>query len=63
METVTIFLTKEEADKFKTYQQYHDVFMVLLSKGVFDVQFGKCIMNFAFGKLQNVVKEEIVWKK
>ena len=63
METVTVILNKDEAEVFKMFQQYHELFIILLTQGVFDIQYGKCIMNFAHGEMQNVVKEECVWKK
>lgn len=63
MPEVTIILTTPEAMMFRDYQKYHDLFVILKEKGVFDIQFGKCTMNFAFGELQNVIKEEVVYKK
>lgn len=63
METVTIILNNEEAEKYKLFQKHYALFSTLQQKGVFDVQFGKCVLNIAFGQIQNIVKEEIVWKK
>lgn len=60
---VTIILTTPEALLFRDYQKHHDLFAMLQQKGVFDIEFGKCTLNFAFGQLQNCVKEEVVWKK
>jgi hypothetical protein len=63
MNEVTIFLTSMEAEKFKQFQQYHDVFVLLVDKGVFDIKYGSAILNFADGQLQNLTKNEIVWRK
>lgn len=61
--TITIFLSTEEAISFREFQKHRQLFNTLQSKGVFDIQFGKCTLNFAFGELQNVVKEEVIFKK
>lgn len=60
---VTILLTTPEALLFKDFQQFHATFALLVQKGVFDIKYGKAILNFANGELQNIVKEETVWKK
>ncbi len=61
--TITVFLTTPEAISFREYQKHRDLFITLQSKGVFDIAFGKCTLNFAFGDLQNIVKEEVIYKK
>lgn len=60
---VTIILTTPEAVLFRDFQQFHATFALLVQKGVFDIQFGKATLNFQNGELQNVTKEEIVWRK
>lgn len=62
-EQITIFLTTPEAILFRDFQKYHDLFVVLQRNGILDMQFGKCTLNFANGALQNVVKEEVVYRK
>lgn len=60
---VTIILTTPEAMMFREFQQFHATFVLLVEKGVFDIQFGKATLNFQQGQLQNITKEEIVWRK
>lgn len=62
MET-TITLSNEDAERFKSFQQHYDLFKMLEDKGAFTVQFGKVVLNIAFGEIQNCTKEEIVWKR
>ena len=62
-EMVTVFLTQEDVDKFVQFQKHYELFTIMNEKKVFDVGFGKVIFNIAFGEVQNIVKEEIVWKK
>lgn len=63
MDTVTIILTPIEASRFKLFQKYHEVFSHLEATEALKIGFGKVIMNFAFGELQNIVKEEVIYKK
>lgn len=63
MDNVTIILTTPEAQMFKDFQQFHSTFALLIEKGVFDIQFGKAILNFQHGELQNIIKEEVVYRK
>lgn len=63
MNNVTIFLTEDDARDFKLFQKYHDLFVHLDKNKVYDIKFGKCVLNFAFGELQNIVKEEVVFKR
>ena len=58
-----IEITIADQDMFLRFQKYHDLFKMLETKGVFDIQYGKATLNFAHGELQNVVKEEIIYKK
>lgn len=60
---ITIQITNPEAILFREYQKHHEIFLNLQKQGIFDIQFGKCTLNFAYGELQNIIKEEIVWKK
>lgn len=63
VEQVTIFLTPIEATAFMDFQKYRDLFLILQEHGAFQIQFGKCTLNFAHGVLQNVIKEEVVYKR
>ena len=59
----TIVLTDVEAEMFKKYMKHHDLFLTMEMTGVFDIQYGKAVLNFAGGTIQNIQKEEIVWKR
>ncbi len=61
--TITILITPIEQEQFLLFQQYSDVFKTLHEKGIFSIGFGKATLNFAYGQLQNVIKEEVVYKK
>jgi hypothetical protein len=50
---VIIYLTPEEAD----------VFTALKQSNALEIKYGKVILNFAGGFLQNVVREEMLWKR
>lgn len=62
-EQIAVYMTDEEAKQFLLYQKYHDIFEKLTEVHAFDLQFGKITMNFAFGELQNIVREEMVYKR
>ena len=53
METVTVLLTKEDADSFFT----------LRDSGVFDMEHGKVILHFNNSELQQVELHTTKWKK
>lgn len=46
MEEITIFITPQEAMQFRNFQQYHAQFMLLVSKGVFDIKNGSAVLHF-----------------
>lgn len=60
--TVTIILTNIEAEKWKEFQKNYELFTVMQDKGVFKIEFGKVILNIAYGNVQNMVVESMVWK-
>lgn len=59
----TLILTPIEIEEFKTFLKYKEIFKVLDAEKALDIKFGKCILTFAFGELQMVVKEEAVFKR
>ena len=61
--TTPVFMTDEDAKKFLLFQKYYLMFAKLDEVKALDIQFGKCILNFFNGEVQNVVKEEIVYRK
>lgn len=59
---ITVFLEPLDADKFLLFQKHYDLFTELENHGMFKMKFGKVILNIASGKIQNIVKEEMVWR-
>lgn len=53
MPTANIIITEKEAD----------IFTALKESGALDITAGKVILNFHGGLLQNIVKEELKWKR
>lgn len=41
-----IQLSDRDIERFKTFCQYHDVFEALLKGGVFDLKWGKAVLDF-----------------
>lgn len=60
---ITIFLTTPEAIMFRDFQKFHATFALLISKGVFDIEYGNATLNFHAGELQNITKQEVVYHK
>lgn len=63
MDSVTIILSTPEAQMFKDFQQFHEMFALLVKQGVFETQYGKVTLNFSNGQLQTIVKEETVYRR
>lgn len=61
MQTVTLILTEEESIAFKLFQKHYDLFKILEETKALEIQYGKCVINIAFGQVQNIVKEESVY--
>ena len=59
--TVIVHLTEEEARQFLMFQRHRQVFEEL--EPHLTIGFGKIVFNFAGGILQNVIKEEVVYKR
>lgn len=63
MDNVTVILTQIEAEQFKRFQEHFNLFTEMERCKVFEIQYGKAIFNFAGGLLQNIVREEMVYKR
>lgn len=57
----TIILSDEDVKLFMEFQKNYTLYSALAKE--LDIGYGKIIMNFAGGVLQNVVREEIVYKR
>jgi len=63
IEEIAIFMSPTEAERFKLFQKYHKLFTELEKAQVLEIGFGKVTINIAFKEVQNIVKEEVVYKK
>ena len=61
-ETTPVFMTQCDVDKYMLFQKYYDIFNTLDKKGVFNMDFGKVTINIAYGEIQNIVEENMIWK-
>ncbi len=60
--TIAVYLTHMEAEKFKEFQKHHDTFVLLFDKGVFDIRNGSATLNFdAFGSLNTIQRSDILY--
>ena len=60
---VPIELTASDIEKFKLFQKHYELFLIMEERGVFNIQFGKCILNIANGDVQTITKEEGIYKR
>ena len=60
---VIVYLSPTDAELFKHFQKRYEIVDAMEKSGVFNIQFGKSILNFANGQLQNIVVEEIKWHR
>lgn len=61
--TTTIILTEEDAELFKKFMENYDSFEKIYQSGVFEIGYGKGVLNFAGNILQNIIIEEIKYKR
>lgn len=56
---ITIFLTTPEAIQFRSFQQFHETFALLVKQGVFDVKNGSITMHFdSKGDIQRIERKD-----
>jgi hypothetical protein len=59
MDTVTVILTTPEAEMFKSFNQFHATFALMVTKGVFDVKNGSITMHFDNeGNIQRIERKD-----
>lgn len=58
-----IILSDQDARKFLAFQKHYALFTIMEEAGAFDVGYGKVVLNVAGGIVQNIVKEEVVYKR
>lgn len=56
---ITIYLTTPEAIAFRSYQQFHETFALLVKSGVFDIKNGSATIHFdAQGIIQKIERKD-----
>ncbi len=61
-DNIKVYLTTMEAEKFKEFQKYHDTFILLFEKGIFDIRNGSAILNFdAFGTITTIHRNDVLY--
>lgn len=59
MENVTIILNAPEAELFKSFNQFHSTFALMVSSGVFDVKNGSVTVHFdGIGSIQRIERKD-----
>lgn len=58
-----ITLTPVDAERFVRFQKHYELFEIMENAGVFDIGYGKAIINIAGNVVQNVVVEEVKWRR
>jgi len=63
MDKIPIYVLDAEAKQFLVFQEHYEVFSAMQEADALSVGWGKVTLNFAHGMLQNVVKEEVAWRR
>ena len=63
IELIPVYIPNEEATKFLLFQKHYELFELMEKIGALNVKYGKCVINFKDGVVENVTKEEIVYKR
>lgn len=64
MNEITIFLSEQEAIKFREFQKNYTTFMLMLNRGVFDVRKGNVTLNFDHeGTLQAIRRDDFIYSR
>lgn len=62
--TVTLLLPEEEAKKWVMFQQYYDVFSLMVDRKVFEIKGGNATLHFdAEGQLQAINRSDTLWNR
>lgn len=62
-ELIPIFIPNEEAEKFLLFQKHYELFVLMEKSGALGIKYGKCVINFKDGVIENITKEEVVYKR
>lgn len=59
---ITIFLTPVEAERFKDFQRYYELFNFLLDKKVFEQKSASIILNFNhLGNIGSITRNDVLY--
>ena len=60
---ITIELTNEDAELFKRFREYQDIFQIILEAGVFDTKLGVVSLSFNRERVLTQIKKDILTYK
>ncbi len=60
--TITIFLTPPDAELFKSYQQFHATFALLVKSGAFDIKSGAFVCHLdEYGTVKLIERNDTLY--
>jgi hypothetical protein len=62
-EKIAVYLDDFESNQFLEFQKNYKNLSPIIEAKVFYMQFGKAILNIANGQVQNIIIEEVVYRK
>lgn len=61
-EDITIFLTPIDAERFKDFQRYYELFNFLLDKKVFEQKGASIVLNFDhLGNIGSITRSDVLY--
>lgn len=61
---IAVYIPDEDAQKFLLFQQYYDVFSLLVENGVFDIKNGSAALHFdKNGELLAINRADILYSR
>lgn len=63
MDKIPIYIPDADAKQFLAFQQHYEIFAAMQAADAFSIGWGKVTLNFASHELQNVVREEVAWRR
>lgn len=61
---IAVYIPDEDAQKFLLFQQYYDVFSLMVESGVFDIKNGSAALHFdKNGELLAINRADILYSK
>ena len=61
--TTPVQMTDEDIRKFLLFQKYYDIFTELEKNKALEIDFGKVTLNIHSRQIQNIVVEQVVYKR